>query len=690
MRRALAIFVGLFVALLLVASDAGTAAMAQQQPRVRLARATWDTGWFQAEVYRLLLERVGYRVDGPVTMDNADFYSAVAVGDVDLWANGWFPAHDVFIAPDAPVTKVGTTVDDGALQGYFIDAATAQAHGISNLAQLADPQIAALFDRDDDGRAELIGCDAGWSCAATIDHHLRAYGLSETVEQVQGDYSPLIAETIDLYEAGKPVLYYTWTPNWTVGALVPGVDVVWLETPFPSLPEDQSAALDATSIAGIKGCANDPCEVGWPPNDIRVVANSDFLDANPAVRRLAEQVVIPLEDISAQNVRMVSQGGDPEDIRMHAQEWVDANAAAVRMWIETASPGAVTYEGASVDGASDGGTLRVVARALPPFVIYADRAYSGFEVELVHLVAARLGMSVEIDAVDTVAKQIDDIDRGVADVGIGGTAITQSREQIVDFSLPVLDSGLTVMTTTQRSHGFGQRIQSFLRAIWSSDLPWLLVVFGIAVLLAAHLIWWLERRQNPDFGERYRHGIWDSLYWSVVTMSTVGYGDKVARGSPGRVVALVWIALGTLVFASFTASIASSLAVSELRGDIAGPSDLPGHQVATVEDSAGHAYLPSIGVGPVVVEDIGDAYALLDQGEVDAIVFDAPVLHFRVAHEGAGRFSIVGPDFDKVQYGFMLSEADAELREQLNIALLEMNENGVYRQLHDRWFGADN
>ena len=46
MRRAFAAFVGLFVALLLVASDAGTAAMAQSEPRVRLARATWDTGWF--------------------------------------------------------------------------------------------------------------------------------------------------------------------------------------------------------------------------------------------------------------------------------------------------------------------------------------------------------------------------------------------------------------------------------------------------------------------------------------------------------------------------------------------------------------------------------------------------------------------------------------------------------------------
>ena len=98
---------------------------------------------------------------------------------------------------------------------------------------------------------------------------------------MQGAYSPLITETIDRYHAGQPVLYFTWTPNWTVGELEPGREVIWLETPFPSLPADQIAFLDRTAIAGIPGCANDPCQVGWPPNDIRVVANSGFLENKP-------------------------------------------------------------------------------------------------------------------------------------------------------------------------------------------------------------------------------------------------------------------------------------------------------------------------------------------------------------------------------------------------------------------------
>ncbi|WP_205856108.1 glycine betaine ABC transporter substrate-binding protein, partial [Phytoactinopolyspora endophytica] len=64
---------------------------------VRMARATWDTGWFQAEVYRQLIETLGYRVETVTTMENADFYRAAAAGEVDLWANGWFPLHDTII-----------------------------------------------------------------------------------------------------------------------------------------------------------------------------------------------------------------------------------------------------------------------------------------------------------------------------------------------------------------------------------------------------------------------------------------------------------------------------------------------------------------------------------------------------------------------------------------------------------------
>ncbi len=671
------------------ADSAGSTPQTERSP-VRLARATWDTGWFQAEIYKLLLERLGYPVEGPTTMGNAEFYAAVAAGEVDLWPNGWFPAHDAFLSPGSSVEVVGTSVDDGALQGYFIDATTAEAHGIDNLADLADPELASLFDRDSDGRADLVGCDVGWACALAIDHHLSVFGLEETVEHVQGNYSPLIAETFARYRAGEPVLYFTWTPNWTVGELVPGRDVVWLEVPFESLPGDQAGSTPGGSaIAGLDGCSSDPCLAGWPPNDIRAVANADFLAANPAARTLLEQIKIPAADISAQNAEMVNRGGDPDDIRRHAQQWIDTNLATVQGWIDTADPDAVAVGDAAASDQQVGDGLRVAVRALAPFVIYESGNYSGFEVELVKLLGASMGTAVDFYAVDTIAKQVDDISRGVADIGLGGVAITHSREDVVDFTLPTLDSGLTILTpTSSSSDGWFARIGAFARAIGESDLPWLLVVFGIAVLISAHVVWLLERRTNPDFSNSYGRGIWDSLYWSIVTMSTVGYGDKVARGNKGRLASLIWIALGTLVFASFTAAIASSLAVNELRSGITGPDDLAGHKVATVEDTSAESYLQASGIGPVVVSQVDEAYVLLAAGGADAVVFDASVLRFHASHQGAGEVMTVDSDFDRVLYGLMVAENEPELLERLNLELLQLIESGAYDRVHDAWFGT--
>ncbi len=657
-------------------------------PMIVMARATWDTGWFQAEVYRQLFNRLGYAVAGPSTMENRDFYDAVAAGEVDLWVNGWFPLHEPLLDPDDPVELVGTQVDDGALQGYFVDKRTAEELGITNLGDMADRDIAARFDVDGDGRADLIGCNLDWTCAETIDHHLDVYGLTASVEHVQGDYSPLMRDAIVRSRAGEPILFYTFTPNWTVGELVPGSDVVWLETPFPSLPEGASGE-DGTSVPGLAGCANDPCQTGWPPNDIRAVANADFLDANPAVRRLLEQVTIPLGAILDQNARMVEGEGDPADIRRHAAEWITANEATVARWLDAADPGAVPLAGSvGGPGTGTGATLRIAARPLAPFVIYDNRTYGGFEMELAELLAASLGREVEVYAADTVAKQLDDVARGAADAAIGGVAITESREELIDFTLPVLNTGLTILVPTDGSEGLFGRMRSFWRTILASDLPWMLVVFGLALLVAAHLIWLSERRRNPDFAEDYGRGIWDSFYWSVVTASTVGYGDKVARGHTGRLLALVWIAAGTLVFATFTAAIASALAVEEIQGTIAGPTDLPGHRVATVADSAGQAYLSAHGVGPILVPDIERAYELVDAGEADAVVFDAPVLRFHVTREGDGDVLTVGPEFESVQYGIVLAQGAHELREDLNRALLDLVESGVYERLHEKWFGS--
>ncbi len=295
-----------------------------------MARANWDTGYFQAEVYRQMLEELGYTVTPPEENElSAElFYTAVNEGDVDFWVNGWFTLHDEFLSAAPNATRVGMEIPAGGFQGYLVDKATAEANGITSIEQINDdPELAALFDIDDDGVGELIGCNAGWGCHEAINQHFEEQGF-ENLEHVSAEYSVLMADVIARYDRGEPVLYYTWTPNWTVGALVPGEDVVWIEA--PNHPNGEAP------VDGVVGCVSDPCEIGWTANNIRVVANQSFLDENPAAAKLLEVVELPLNAVSQQNLLM-NEGEDTQaDIERHASEWIANNRDLVDQWLAEA------------------------------------------------------------------------------------------------------------------------------------------------------------------------------------------------------------------------------------------------------------------------------------------------------------------------------------------------------------------
>jgi glycine betaine/proline transport system substrate-binding protein len=215
---------------------------------IAMARADWDTGYFQAAVYRALLEELGYEVSDPSEAEMApdQFYPALAVGEFDFWANGWFPVHDTFLTVEvdgAPVSDgvvvVGNSVPAGGLQGFLIDAATASEFGIKRLDDIGnDAATAAIFDRDGDGVADLVGCNEGWGCHEVIEATLAANGWEDTISQESGDYNELWDDTVARYEAGQPILAYTWSPSAYIVELVAGKDVVWvsLESPLPATP----------------------------------------------------------------------------------------------------------------------------------------------------------------------------------------------------------------------------------------------------------------------------------------------------------------------------------------------------------------------------------------------------------------------------------------------------------------------
>ncbi|GLQ54233.1 glycine betaine/L-proline ABC transporter substrate-binding protein ProX [Devosia nitrariae] len=324
------------IAAALLGAASFSPALAQDAPgegtTVEMGRATWDTGWFHAEIYKQLLEELGYTVEGPTTLDNPPFYQAVAQGDMDLWVNGWFPLHNTYEDTfSSGAEKVGAVAEGGALEGYLVDQAAIEEFDIKTLEDFKRPEVKEAFDRNGDGKADLVACPPGWGCEVNIEHHLDAYDLRDHINPIKAGYSASMADAVAAYENGEHILFYTWTPNWTVNALVPGEDVMWIEVPEVDLP-DMSLA-DAATLEGVEGCVEDPCTLGFPANDIVPVVNSEFLEQNPAVGALLEAVSIPLTDIFEQNAAM---NAGEDDIEAQASAWIEENRDLVDGWLEEA------------------------------------------------------------------------------------------------------------------------------------------------------------------------------------------------------------------------------------------------------------------------------------------------------------------------------------------------------------------
>ncbi|MDB6454256.1 glycine betaine/L-proline ABC transporter substrate-binding protein ProX [Falsirhodobacter sp. 20TX0035] len=322
---------------LILAALLSTAApvLAQDLPgdgkTVNLARPTWDTSWFHTEIYKQLLKELGYTVNGPQTLDNPPFYQAVAYGDVDMWLDGWFPLHDTYRPIfEESAEVVGAVAPGGAMEGYLVDKAAADELGITSLDDFKRPEVREAFDRNGDGKADMVACPPGWGCEVGISEHIEGYELGDDINLIKAGYAAAMADAVAAYQGGEHILFYTWTPNWTLNELVPGEDVVWIQVP------DREVDLNlapAEPIADIDGCVANPCRLGYPASDISAVVNTNFLEDNPAIRELLEAAEIPVKDIYTQNAAM--NAGD-DDIEAQAADWIEKNRDTVDGWIKAA------------------------------------------------------------------------------------------------------------------------------------------------------------------------------------------------------------------------------------------------------------------------------------------------------------------------------------------------------------------
>jgi ABC-type amino acid transport substrate-binding protein len=326
--------------------------------------------------------------------------------------------------------------------------------------------------------------------------------------------------------------------------------------------------------------------------------------------------------------------------------------------------------------------LTVAVKVLEPMVIRGESRFIGFSIDLWEALARQIGADYRLMEVETVADQIAAVREGAADLAITGITITAAREAQIDFSHSYFDAGLQILVadTTQAS------LTDVLQTIFSPGLLGLIGFFFLSIIVAGHILWLMERNANQDdFPKAYLPGVFEAVWWAAVTVTTVGYGDKTPKGRIGRAFGIVWMIMGIVLLAQFTAGVTASLTVQQIRGVIQDANDLPGKRIAAVTGTTSAAYLESRGLRMQTTATFEEATALLLDGTVQAVIYDAPTVRYYAAQTDG--VHVVEGVLTREDYGIALP-TNSPLRESLNEAILTLREDGTYDSIYLRWFGS--
>ncbi|MEJ2164061.1 MAG: transporter substrate-binding domain-containing protein, partial [Desulfobacterales bacterium] len=252
----------------------------------------------------------------------------------------------------------------------------------------------------------------------------------------------------------------------------------------------------------------------------------------------------------------------------------------------------------------------------------------------------------------------------------------------MDFSQSYLKSGLSIAVPAE---GTEYRWMNVVKSVFS---PQILKAVGLMFLMSLTIgiiVWSFERRRNSEmFGESYVKGIGHGIWWALVTMTTVGYGDKSPKTMGGRIFAVIWMIFSIVFIAAFTATITAQLTLTELRGKVHGFNDLYHTRVGCIAGSEGFAFLAKKGIAVIPFESVQAGLAAVESRRIDAFVQDEKILQYLIKTEFPGRVQVVRGTFDEYFVSTALQQ-NSPLRKPINQALLKFMKTESWEELLNRY-----
>lgn len=312
--------------------------------------------------------------------------------------------------------------------------------------------------------------------------------------------------------------------------------------------------------------------------------------------------------------------------------------------------------------------LKVGYKISEPFTVESGEEVSGLSIQLWERVAREIEADYEYVEYPDLESLFAGLNNGDVDVSINPLTVTRERLKTVNFTQPFFITTLAIAVPSNTENP----IIAFAKSFFSWQFFTAIGLLALVIMVFGLVAWFFERKHNSEEFPNSLSGLWEGFWWSAVTMTTVGYGDKSPRTTGGRIVGLIWMFAAIIIISGFTASIASSLTLNELSLDISTVDDLRKAKVYTVKGSSAEDYLANAKIGYLTVSNTAEGIDLLKAGKADAFVDDEPLMRYDLVNrELTEEIAIAPSKFFTQYYAFAIPQRNNHLVQPINLALMQ-------------------
>jgi glycine betaine/proline transport system substrate-binding protein len=338
MLRRLTIAASAAIALLALA---GTA---EAKTKVVIGQLDWPGSTAIEEVLKVVMTDYLDADVQTIAAAQEALYEALDKGDgsvdvvADMWTDHLREQMNNYVLPGGRQSILLNDTPYLGTEGIYIPAYVQEKYGVKDLADLAKPDVAKLFDSDGNGKGEIWAGAVGWESTNHTEVRGKSYGFDKTMEYTTVEQAVLLAQLKDAEDKQKPIVFYYWTPEWIFAKY----ELVELQQPpFDGYTTDDAKGTERYNPSGCytfyqPAQRNDWLEAssikcGQPPTRVHIAYAAALAKRDPKIGQFLKQVKL---DANVVNQWILAMEVDHTPVEQVAKDWVAKNKDIVeKEWL---------------------------------------------------------------------------------------------------------------------------------------------------------------------------------------------------------------------------------------------------------------------------------------------------------------------------------------------------------------------